>query len=145
MKSTRLVFLLGLGIYSVVILIFAYELNKPKKELSGKHKYFEEDKFSNEPQERNEYFFRLLRDPSTNAIPYHIRERELKFAKRLALRNKLLKPASIHSLQWKEAGPVDVGGRTKATAVDVANSNNIIVGSASGGIWKSTDNGNSGR
>ena len=57
MKSTRLVFLLGLGIYSVVILIFAYELNKPKKELSGKHKYFEEDKFSNEPQERNEYFF----------------------------------------------------------------------------------------
>ena len=44
-------------------------------------------------------------------------------------------------LGWKEAGPIDVGGRTRALAVDVTNPNTILAGGVSGGMWKSTDKG----
>jgi hypothetical protein len=88
---------------------------------------------------RTEYFNRLLRDPKTNEIPKNIRQRELEFAKELNNRNKSLQKSNV--LEWKEAGPNDVGGRTRALAVDVTNSNMIIAGGASGGIWKSINKG----
>ncbi len=92
---------------------------------------------------RQEYFFRMLRDPATGKIPEAIRERELAFAKELNEKASLLnKPSEIENITWKEAGPVDVGGRTRALAVDVKNPNTILAGGAGGGIWKSTDNGN---
>ncbi len=143
MKSMKLNVILGVGICCLILFLFSNALDTQKKELLEKHQNFEkEEEFSNEAEERNKYFFMLLRDPATNSIPYHIREKELKFAKKIEQINKLMKTTSSQSLQWKEAGPVDVGGRTRALAVDVANSNTIIAGGASGGIWKSTDNGN---
>ncbi|MBK7104690.1 MAG: T9SS type A sorting domain-containing protein [Ignavibacteriae bacterium] len=91
---------------------------------------------------REEYFNMILRDPATNKIPQNIRQRELKFANDLEIRNKSLqKNNDVNELIWKEAGPNDVGGRTRALAIDIANSNTIIAGGVSGGIWKSTDNG----
>lgn len=90
---------------------------------------------------RWDYFFRMLRDPATNQIPADIREKELRFARQLAQIPMKMKPL-IPAGQWKEAGPSDVGGRTRALAVDITNSNIIIAGGASGGIWKSTDHGN---
>ncbi|MCX6152014.1 MAG: PKD domain-containing protein [Ignavibacteriales bacterium] len=95
----------------------------------------------NEAKERDEYFQMLLRDPATGKIPPSIRKRELQFAKLMSEKNKLNKVFSTQSLNWKEAGPYDVGGRTRALAVDITNSNTIIAGGISGGIWKSTDNG----
>ncbi|MFZ1292012.1 MAG: T9SS type A sorting domain-containing protein [Melioribacteraceae bacterium] len=91
---------------------------------------------------REEYFNMILRDPATNKIPNNIRQRELKFAEELQVKNRSLqKNSNINELNWKEAGPNDVGGRTRALAIDVANANTIIAGGVSGGIWKSTDNG----
>ncbi len=90
---------------------------------------------------RWEYFFMLLRDPAKNQIPPGIRYKELEFAKQLSKQNNSLGKTSETNLAWSEAGPNDVGGRTRALAVDVTNPNVIIVGGASGGIWKSTDNG----
>ncbi len=93
---------------------------------------------------RWEYFNQMLRDPLTNKIPDGIRQKELAFANELEKQNKLLrKSSSATELEWKEAGPSDVGGRTRALAVDITNPSTIIAGGASGGIWKSTDNGNS--
>jgi hypothetical protein len=84
----------------------------------------------------------MLRDPATGEIPRGIREKELAFAKELQEKNNLLqKNANIMDLGWKEAGPVDVGGRTRALAVDVTNPNTILAGGVSGGMWKSTDKG----
>lgn len=40
-----------------------------------------------------------------------------------------------------ELGPSDVGGRTRAILIDRADSQHIIAGSVSGGIWQSYDNG----
>ncbi|MCB0730208.1 MAG: exo-alpha-sialidase, partial [Ignavibacteriae bacterium] len=91
---------------------------------------------------RQEYFDRLLKDPVTKKIPSNIREMELKFADELNKKNKsLYKTSQVDELVWQEAGPNNVGGRTRALAVDVSNSNTILAGGTSGGIWKSTDKG----
>ncbi len=91
---------------------------------------------------RWEYFFRMLRDPATNSIPRGIRQKELAYARTLPrIGQGIYKVTSGPQFTWHEAGPVDVGGRTRALAVDVANSNVIIAGGVSGGIWKSTDGG----
>ncbi|SVC07575.1 uncharacterized protein METZ01_LOCUS260429, partial [marine metagenome] len=93
---------------------------------------------------RAEYFFNMLRDPATNRIPEGIRQRELAFARTLAQRpvlSKALGTANGIAFDWKEVGPTDVGGRTRALAIDHTNSNTIIAGGISGGIWKSTDGG----
>lgn len=87
---------------------------------------------------RDEYFFNLLRDPATNRIPENIRRKELDFAEFVKGMNSLNK---TNVLQWQEAGPNDVGGRTRALGVDITNPNIIIAGGISGGIWKSTDKG----
>ena len=94
-------------------------------------------------KERWDYMFKLTRDPSTNLIPANIRANELAYASTLPKRlHKLNKPLSSQ-YQWTEVGPFDVGGRTRALAVDVNNSNRVLAGGVSGGIWESTDNGES--
>ncbi|TAH43777.1 MAG: T9SS type A sorting domain-containing protein [Bacteroidetes bacterium] len=42
---------------------------------------------------------------------------------------------------WYNLGPDDIGGRTLAMAFDPADTNTIWLGSASGGLWKSTTGG----
>lgn len=94
--------------------------------------------------ERFQYFFEMLRDPATNQIPSDIRRIELNFAKRIPKAEKFLnKSSTSQSISWKEAGPNDVGGRTRAIGIDVTNSNVVLSGGVTGGIWKSTDNGSS--
>ncbi len=90
---------------------------------------------------RWEYFFRLQRDPATNRIPDHIRARELDYAQTLPARDLTAKSGSGPAYTWAEAGPHDVGGRTRALGVDRRNPNVLIAGGVSGGIWKSVDGG----
>ncbi|MCW8851004.1 MAG: glycoside hydrolase, partial [Melioribacteraceae bacterium] len=91
---------------------------------------------------RADFFFNIMRDPQTNTIPKNIRTKELNHAKSLSIKNKnLLEKTEANEFDWFEVGPNDVGGRTRAIAVDVTNSNNVIAAGVSGGIWKSTNNG----
>ena len=48
-----------------------------------------------------------------------------------------------NTLKWSSRGPYNVGGRTRALAIDVADSNIIIAGGVSGGIWRSVNFGKS--
>jgi len=92
---------------------------------------------------RDEYFFNIMKDPYINAIPENIRINELEFAKKIPQStNLLLKESSSSKINWQEIGPFDVGGRTRAIVIDAANPNIIVAGGVSGGIWKSTDKGN---
>jgi hypothetical protein len=45
-------------------------------------------------------------------------------------------------LQWEEKGPDNIGGRTRTIVIDRNNVNNIFAGSVTGGLWKSTNGGN---
>lgn len=45
------------------------------------------------------------------------------------------------NLEWDELGPDNVGGRTRAILIDKINPSIVYAGGVSGGIWKSTNNG----
>ncbi|MBL0141444.1 MAG: VCBS repeat-containing protein [Betaproteobacteria bacterium] len=49
--------------------------------------------------------------------------------------------AGISSASWTSLGPTNVGGRIRAIAVHPTTTTRILVGSVSGGIWKSTNSG----
>ncbi|HEX6981760.1 MAG TPA: T9SS type A sorting domain-containing protein [Balneolaceae bacterium] len=104
----------------------------------------EEEKGYNKP--RYEYLFKLLRDPATNSYPEDLRARELSYARSLPtfrqVKSKMKgKAAQVEGFNWSSAGPTDVGGRTRALAVDRRDSSIVIAGGVSGGIWKSNDGG----
>ena len=119
-----------------------------------------DEKDNDDPYARIEYERRMLADPITGKIPENIRAKELKFAKTLPTiesRIKALKKNNSstsnnneQSLDWVSRGPRNVGGRTRALAVDVRTDNEndiannsviLIAGGVSGGIYKSIDNG----
>ncbi len=132
-------------LFLIVTVFFAFVFKFNDTRLNGNYsiiKHSTTPEFSFELKKgRYEYFFRILRDPATNKIPADIRSKELKYAKKLPVKNTLNKIDGA-TFSWNEAGPNDVGGRTRALAIDVSNPNIVIAGGASGGIWKSTDYGN---
>jgi hypothetical protein len=92
---------------------------------------------------RVEYFERLLKDPELGKIPDGIRQKELSFLSAMKVNAPMKAKALDDAFSWKEVGPFDVGGRTRAIGIDSRNKNIIVVGAASGGIWKSIDGGTS--
>ncbi len=94
-------------------------------------------------QARIEYERVRLCDPATGKIPMYMREKELAYAAALPSDavNSFSRSAGL--VNWESRGPWNVGGRTRAFAIDVANENNFIAGSASGGMWRSTNGGGS--
>ena len=81
-------------------------------------------------------------DPATGVIPPGIRSRELEFARTLSKRDHALSKRSNASLfNWASAGPNNRAGRTRGLVVDINDSNTIIAGGVSSGVWKSTDGG----
>ncbi len=92
-------------------------------------------------KDRSEYFFRMLRNPVTNQIPPNIQLKEVEFLEDLKLDQENRLKAVNDPFEWKEVGPNDVGGRTRAIAFDSRDSNILIAGGASGGIWKSINGG----
>ena len=86
---------------------------------------------------RAEYFFNMLRDPSINQIPRDIYSKERQFLESLNAKRKGVNDP----FEWKEVGPNDIGGRTRAVAFDSRNPDIILAGGASGGLWKSNDGG----
>lgn len=93
--------------------------------------------------QRSDYMNMLLRDPKTGEIPKYIRAKELSFSKELKTNPKYKSLAAEYDIyKFVQSGPYDVGGRTRAIALDINNSSNLVAGGVSGGIWKSTDGGN---
>lgn len=89
---------------------------------------------------RIDYQTRLLVDPETGTLPFHMRRKELAFAKQLEQNSGELQRAAS-TLTWVHRGPYHVGGRTRACALDVTNENIIVAGSVSGGMYRSVDGG----
>ncbi|MFK7847876.1 MAG: T9SS type A sorting domain-containing protein [Rhodothermales bacterium] len=92
---------------------------------------------------RNAFVFNMLRDPATNAIPPAIRSRELKYIDNVYQDARA--SSKRQAFNWFSAGPFDVGGRTRAFAIDKTNPNRILAGGVSGGLWESVNQGGSWR
>lgn len=88
------------------------------------------------PSSRKYFEYMRNRDPETGLVPDGIFERCVNFA------NHLPRVAD-RDYGWSSRGPYNIGGRTRAFAVDVLNSNHLIAGSVTGGMWNSLNGGQS--
>ncbi|TRX59371.1 hypothetical protein FNH22_09390 [Fulvivirga sp. M361] len=103
------------------------------------------------PALRAAYDFARLANPGTGKIPDAFREKELNYVRssRSGLQNSFKRPnfsraafaAGDQSTPWVNRGPFNVGGRTRALAIDRTDENIILAGGVSGGLWRSTDQG----
>ena len=102
-------------------------------------------------QSRNEYLRQVLANPTTGTVPANALEMEQSFAKELNFQAYLARfkrskfggstSSSNNQLTWSSLGPNNVGGRTRAVALDVTNENIIVAGGVSGGVWRSENGG----
>lgn len=92
----------------------------------------------NSPEGRFEYELMRLADPATGEIPVGMHMRELAFASTLP---KARGQRDILTLNFDHLGPYNVGGRTRAIAIDRTNTSTYLAGGVSGGMWRSTDAG----
>jgi hypothetical protein len=79
---------------------------------------------------------KMLADPATGRIPDNMRALELSYAQTLPSDYSLNKFAN-----WESIGPWNVGGRTRALAIDITDNDVLLAGAATGGIWRSTNGG----
>ena len=140
-KNITSILTLGLCVFMLWVVIFHFQ----KKPINSSNRLtipqfeIKEERFSKETTQkgRAEYFFKMLRDPSIDQIPRDIYSKERQFVESLNL-----KRISINDpFDWKEVGPNDIGGRTRAVALDARNPDIILAGGVSGGMWKSIDGG----
>lgn len=93
------------------------------------------------PQARLDFELLRTKDPKTGKIPLNIRAMELAFMREQSSLIDIPYAAGDITSAWKNRGPFNVGGRTRALAVDSRNENIILAGGVSGGMWRSTDQG----
>ncbi|RXQ96167.1 T9SS type A sorting domain-containing protein [Ancylomarina salipaludis] len=91
------------------------------------------------PHERLIFEKLITQDPKTGELPANFRERELKFLS--DNKNQFRSRTKSQGIDWKQTGPYNVGGRTRALAIDVTNDNIILAGGVTGGMWRSEDGG----
>ncbi|MCB9226297.1 MAG: T9SS type A sorting domain-containing protein [Chitinophagales bacterium] len=84
---------------------------------------------------RNDYELLRQKNPNTGEIPNNILAKEYKFV------NNQTKAINDFNLTWQPKGPINVGGRTRALAIDTKNDSRILAGGVSGGLWISENGG----
>lgn len=92
------------------------------------------------PNDRMAFEVLRTQDPVTGEIPSQIYEKQLTYY------NETLKPQgrrfmADNLISWSSRGPFNVGGRTRALAIDVSDEEVILAGGVSGGVWRSADGG----
>jgi len=80
-----------------------------------------------------------LSDPQTGKVPSGMRTKELEFASTLPQYHS--SSLARVGAAFFQRGPVNMGGRTRAIAVDISNENIFFAGSVNGGLWRSVDAG----
>lgn len=144
MKSFRTV-LISISAIVIVISLFIVQDSPEQSKQSGKQ-FKKREQF--EAQRRQEFL--MLRDPKTNMIPKNIYTLEKEFADQLPkvsstvfANGRMQKNTS--ALTWIERGPNNTSGRIRGMGIDIRTTGTptIIAGAISGGLWKSTDGGDS--
>lgn len=97
--------------------------------------------------DRIEYERSMLVNPKTGKIPDGIHQKNLEFIyspkSHLQPRFHASSRAGARAVgtQWEQRGPYNVGGRTRALAIDKMDENIILAGGISGGMWRSSNGG----
>jgi hypothetical protein len=93
-------------------------------------------------QNRREYMMARYANPATGTVPDNVRAMEMAFAANMPGAFNLGKPYdATQSGTFVQRGPWNVGGRTRAFVIDLANDQTFLAAGVSGGIWRSTNAG----
>ncbi|NME66481.1 fibronectin type III domain-containing protein [Flammeovirga aprica] len=108
--------------------------------------YHKFKRLKDDPVARQQFEHLMLEDPITHEIPANIFDQEKAFIQNIHFQSA--KRASLFSSntpapKWLKRGPFNVGGRTRALAIDKTNENIILAGGVAGGLWRSIDGGDS--
>lgn len=124
-------------VVSLVSVITFFNLSKDKKSSYTPYDYKNSDLYSG-PEKIAQYLNMLRANPQTGIVDpndYMLAQQQtLKLAER--------KEKAAIGMVWEQMGPDNVGGRGRAILVDRNNSNIIYAGSVAGGLFVSTNNGN---
>ncbi|MBI5729858.1 MAG: fibronectin type III domain-containing protein [Ignavibacteriales bacterium] len=135
MKKKLLLFTLATAILSFLILRPQFDKTEKSREVGLRENEEREDFEASSRQ-----MFLMLRDPAINQIPKNIYSNERQFLE--SFPQRLLKG---QALTWVERGPNNTSGRVRGLGIDVRTTTapniTIITGAVSGGLWKSTNNG----
>ncbi len=123
------------ALFSCIVVMFLH-IKKSSKKIIIKNEY-KANSIAQDEVERAKWEFNRLKDPATGKIPAGISRYELEYAKTLPTDIGF----NLKSVKWVSRGPYNVGGRTRALALDINDENRILAGGVSGGIWLSTDMG----
>lgn len=134
LKLTIPIFLLGMLTWSIV----KKGLTTEKTDLDTKTEQEKEN-----PLARMEHEFKMLKSPITGKIPRGIQQKAVQIAQKTTNFQLQKHPSqkNIPTINVSIKGPNNYGGRTRAFAFDSRNSDVIIAGGVSSGIFRSTDNG----
>ncbi len=114
-------------------------------ELSQKPSRWKETKYSEKEEPKKDkpgeaYYLEFLktRDLKTNTVPTERLIRALEYTKEL---QSFQVDGPIPGITWKERGPNNLGGRTRAILVDRRDTSGktVFSGGVGGGLWKTTD------
>lgn len=108
---------------------------KPRAEVR-----LDETDFYHEEEGSSEGAIEYLRTVRANQFTGDIDPAWVDAAKAQVERSRALNKSDF-PLQWENAGPDNVGGRTRAILVDHEDPNILFAGGVSGGLWKSTNKG----
>lgn len=132
--------MLVMGILLAIILLLQFYLNTDSQ---------------HQPEDSKEGLEEWMRmryaDPKTGKIPEHIQILERAFVKEIQAyerpRSMNARAAGIDQTNNEPStifkGPDNLGGRTRALAMDITDENVLLAGGVSGGLWRSEDSGSS--
>lgn len=92
-------------------------------------------------KERENYEFIRLRDIKSNSIPLDINLQLKSFLEKNFIYKNKNKNTYQSNYNWTRRGPYQIGGRTRAFAIDIKNKDRILAGASSGGLWLTEDGG----
>lgn len=104
------------------------------------------DAIDEDPAAREKWEWRTLHDPATGEIPKDARRREVAYSRTLPMREdgRLFKGGGMLSIpdnEWTNRGPYNIGGRTRALAIDIDDERTLLAGGITGGMWRSENAG----
>ncbi|MCG8309547.1 MAG: flagellar basal body rod modification protein [Cytophagales bacterium] len=148
-------FAIAILVLSIPVVIFKSNIGEdhrmvpapPRENLDGVLPEIEAEKSAvgtkENPQARSAYEMAMLVDPETGQLPENIRIKELRYSKKIPEILSKFRRGEKKEVEWRSIGPYNVGGRTRALAIDVSDENVILAGGVSGGMWRSEDQGQS--
>ena len=152
MKKESLLFLLPFIFFLGLLTWFEKSKTDTVFEKPSHEKEKEEENEKRTQIERAAYDFMLLRDPATNTIPKDAIYKASKAAETVTSfalyqpdagnRNNSANERTLPTgITVDVRGPINYGGRTRGFAFDTRNTNIMVAGGVSGGIFRSTDKG----